>query len=148
MSDQKGRDAEIDGAQNRRKGTAGRPPSPVRIAGAVTALEGIIAIVVALILAIREAAGHKEAAISGYGTAAWFGIIGAGVVVGGLALVTGRRWGRAIAVVAQILLLPVAYALLTDSNQPFFGVPLGIVALAVLVLIFSPASVRWLGDDE
>ncbi|MFW0792383.1 hypothetical protein AAFP30_01090 [Gordonia sp. CPCC 205515] len=125
----------------------GRPPSPVRIAGAVTALEGVIAIVVAVILAIREAAGHKEAAISGYGTAAWFGIIGAGVLVGGLALLTGRRWGRAIAVVAQILLLPVAYALLTDSHQPFIGVPLGIVALAVLVLIFSPASVRWLAGE-
>ena len=37
--------------------------------------QGAAAIVVAVVLVIREAAGHKEAAISGYGTAAWFGII-------------------------------------------------------------------------
>ncbi|NDZ94126.1 hypothetical protein G3I13_12830 [Streptomyces sp. SID6673] len=124
-------------------------PTTIRVAGAVTALEGAIAVIVAVVLAIREAGGHREAAISGYGTAAWFGIIGAGVVIGGIALLTGRRWGRAIAVVAQILLLPVAYALLTDSHQPWFGIPLAIAALAVLVLIFSPSSTRWLvGEYE
>ncbi|AZG48562.1 hypothetical protein [Gordonia insulae] len=130
----------------------GRPPTTIRVAGAVTAIEGAIAVIVAVVLAIREAAGHEEAAISGYGTAAWFGIIGGGVLVGGVALLSGRRWGRAIAVVAQILLLPVAYALLTDSHQPWFGIPLAIAAVAVLVLIFSPASTRWLigeyGPDD
>ncbi|MFW0784175.1 hypothetical protein AAFP35_06600 [Gordonia sp. CPCC 206044] len=123
------------------------PPTTIRVAGLVTALEGAIAVIVAVVLAIREAAGHEEAAISGYGTAAWFGIIGGGVLVGGVALLAGRRWGRAIAVVAQILLLPVAYALLTDSHQPWFGIPLAIAAIAVLVLIFSPASTRWLMVD-
>lgn len=120
-----------------------RVPRPVRVAGAVTALEGVVGVVVAVILLIREAAGHRDAAISGYATAAWFGIIGAGVLVGGQALLRGRRWGRAICVVTQILLLPVAYALLTDSHQPWFGIPLGIIALGVLVLVFSPAATRW-----
>lgn len=125
------------------------PPTTIRVAGAITALEGAIGVVVAVILVIREAAGHREAAISGYGTAAWFGIIGGGVLLGGLALLGGRRWGRAIAVVAQILLLPVAYALLTDSDLPTVGIPVAIAALAVLVLIFSPASTRWLvGEYE
>lgn len=117
-------------------------PSTVRAAGAITALEGIIAVVVAIVLVIREAMGHHEDAISGYGTAAWFGIIFGGVLVGGLALITGRRWGRAIAVVAQILLLPVAYYMIT-SHQPWFGIPLGIAAVAVLVLLFSGPSLRW-----
>ncbi|MGV9711778.1 hypothetical protein ACWDTI_14070 [Gordonia sp. NPDC003424] len=147
MSDEKGRDAESSGEPARGTTSKTGPPSPVRIAGAVTAVEGIIAVAVAVILGIREAAGHREAAISGYGTAAWFGIIGLGVLLGGIALWTGRRWGRAIAVVAQILLLPVAYALLTDSHQPWFGIPLAVAALAVLVFIFSPASVRWLAGE-
>ncbi len=69
----------------------------------VTALEGAIAVIVAAVLVIRGLAGHEEVAISGYGTAAWFGIIGGGVLLGGVALLTGRRWGRAIAMVAQIL---------------------------------------------
>ena len=66
--------------------------------------------------------------------------------VGGLALLSGRRWGRSIAMVAQILLLPVAYYLFT-SGWPVFGVPLALAALAVLVMLFSPASMRWLADE-
>lgn len=122
-------------------------PTPIRIAGALTALEGAIAVVVTLLLVLREMGGHEDEVASGYGTAAWFGIIGGGVLLGGLGLLSGRRWGRAISVVAQILLLPVAYALLTDSHLPIFGVPLAIVALTTLVLLFSPASLHWLADD-
>ncbi len=128
-------------------GQRSRGPRPVLLAGALTAAQGAIAVVVALILVIRQLAGHHEDAVSGFGTAAWFGIIGGGVLVGGLALLSGRRWGRAIAIVAQILLLPIAYALLTDSHQPWFGVPLALCALTILVLIFSPASIRWLAGD-
>ncbi|GAA1480037.1 hypothetical protein GCM10009624_04770 [Gordonia sinesedis] len=129
------------------------PPTPLRVAGAITAVEGLIAVVASVVLIVRELAGHREAAANGYGTAAWFGIIGLGVLAGGVALLRGRRWGRAISLVAQILLLPVAYALLTDSNQPFYGVPLAFAALGVLALLFSPASIRWLSgevdpDDE
>ena len=47
----------------------------------------------------------------------------------------------------QILLIPVAFALLTDSGQPEYGVPLLIVVIVVLVLLFSPSSVRWLAAD-
>ena len=122
------------------------PPTAIRVAGAVTALEGAIAVIVAAVLVIRGLAGHEDVAISGYGTAAWFGIIGGGVLLGGVALLTGRRWGRAIAMVAQILLLPVAYYLFT-SHQPAYAVPLGLAALVVLGFLFSPASVRWLAGD-
>ena len=121
-------------------------PTQIKVAGAVTTVEGLFGVVVAVILVIRALAGHEETAISGYGTAAWFGIIGGGVLVGGLALWAGRRWGRSIAMVAQILLLPVAYYLYT-SGWPVFSVPLALAALAVLVMLFSPASVRWLAGD-
>ena len=125
---------------------AGEVPRYVRIAGAITMAQGAVAIVVAVVLVIREALGHKEAAISGYGTAAWFGIIFGGVLAGGAALWSGRRWGRAISVVAQILLLPVSYYLVT-SDQAVFGVPLALIAIAVLVLLFMPSSVQWLASD-
>ena len=91
-------------------------PRFVRIAGAITMAQGAAAIVVAVVLVIREAAGHKEAAISGYGTAAWFGIIFGGGAGRGAALWFGRRWGRAISLVAQILLLPVSYYLVTSGQ--------------------------------
>ncbi len=127
-------------------GDVDRPPTAIKVAGAVTAVEGGIAVVVAVVLVIRGLLGHEDIAISGYGTAAWFGIIGGGVLLGGVALLTGRRWGRSIAMVAQILLLPVAYYLFT-SHQPAFAVPLGLAALAVLAFLFSPASVRWLAGE-
>ncbi|GAA2066164.1 hypothetical protein [Williamsia deligens] len=121
------------------------PPTAVRRAGLVVAAEGVVGVVVAVVLVVRGLSGADDKGfINDYGTAAWFAILGGGVIAGGLALVRGRRWGRAIAVVAQILLLPVAFALLTDSGQPWYGAPLLVVALVVLVLLFSPTSVRWL----
>lgn len=121
-------------------------PIQLRVAGAITALEGAIAVIFAIVLVIRAAAGHHEAAISGYGTAAWFGIIFGGVLVGGVALMRGRRWGRAISLVAQILLLPVAYYLFT-SHQVGFAIPLALAAVVTLVLLFHPASVRWISGE-
>jgi len=63
--------------------------------------------------------------------------------------VLGKRWGRGLAVVTELLLLPVAWYLAVGSHQPAFGIPAGIVALTVLILLFSPAAVRWAaGGDQ
>ncbi|MGO3328598.1 hypothetical protein [Gordonia sp. (in: high G+C Gram-positive bacteria)] len=123
-------------------------PSTLRWAGWIIALQGVIGIIVAVVYVVREAAGHHEEAISGYGSAIWFAVIGGGVFAGGIALTRGRRWGRGIGMMAQILLLPVAYALLTASHLPLLGAPVGIVALAVLGLLFAPASLSWLNADS
>lgn len=119
------------------------PPKPIRWAGSLVALEGTVAAVAALVLVIRGLAGSDQSQANGYGTAIWFLILGGAVLVSGVALIIGQRWGRAIAVVAQLLLLPVTWALLTDSHQPLYGVLLGVVVVSALVLLFSPASVRW-----
>lgn len=124
------------------------PPTAVRRAGLVVALEGVVGVVAGVVFLVRGLTGAEDAGfINDYGTAAWFAILGAGVAAGGIALVRGRRWGRAIAVVAQILLLPVAFALLTDSGRPYFGAPLLVVVVIVLALLFSPSSVRWLSGE-
>jgi len=123
-------------------------PATLRWAGYVIALEGLAGLIVAIVYIVRQAAGHHEAAISGYGSAAWFIIIGGALVAGGLALTRGYRWGRAIGVIAQILLIPVAYALLTSSHLPVIGAPLLAVVLVVLALLFAPASLAWLAADD
>jgi hypothetical protein len=46
-------------------------------------------------------------------------------------------------VFTQLLLLPVAWYLAVGSHRPVFGIPLGMVALTVLILLFSPAAIRW-----
>lgn len=64
--------------------------------------------------------------------------------------VDGRRWGRGIAVFAQLLLLPVTWYIGVGSHQWLYAVPIALVALVTLVLLFSPATLQWLGavDDR
>jgi peptidoglycan/LPS O-acetylase OafA/YrhL len=127
-------------------------PRAVRIAGGIAAVQGALAIVMAIVLTVRELAGHHENAISGYGTALWFVLMGSAVAAGGWALWTGRRWGRGIAVFANLLLLGVAWYIFS-SGQVVYAVVVGAVSIAVLALLFSPPVLHWLsrtpsGDDR
>ncbi len=126
-----------------------RAPTPVRGAGWIVILQGVAALVVAAALVVRGLAGADQHVVNGLGTAVWFAVVGGAVLAAGYALVGGKRWGRGLGVFTQLLLLPVAWYLGVGSHQPAFGIPLGIVALTVLLLLFSPAAVRWAaGDDQ
>jgi peptidoglycan/LPS O-acetylase OafA/YrhL len=116
----------------------------VRAAGVLVGLEGAAALVTALILVIRGLTGADQRVVNGYGTAVWFLLVGAGVLAAGWALWTGRRWGRGLAVVAQLLLLPIAWYLGIGSHRLVFGIPVAVVALGTLALLFSPSALRWL----
>ncbi len=111
-------------------------------------LEGVVLVVVAMVLVVRALGGAHEKAISGYGTAGWFVVMGSVLIAAGWALWTGRRWGRGIAVFAQLLLLPVAWYIAVGSAQWSYGVPVAVVAAVALVLLFSPSAVEWLGQDS
>ncbi|HXA88198.1 MAG TPA: hypothetical protein VNW96_06420 [Mycobacterium sp.] len=129
--------------------TTSSAPTPVRGAGLIVAVQGAAALVIAAVLVVRALAGADQRVVNGLGTAVWFVVVGGGVLAAGRALVLGKRWGRGLAVFAQLLLLPVAWYLAVGSHQPAFGIPLGVVALSVLVLLFSPAAVRWAaGGDQ
>lgn len=118
----------------------------MRAAGLLTTLEGIVALVIAVVLVARELGGIGDGVVSGYGIAVWFAAIGAGVLAAGVALVRGRRGGRAPATIVQVVLGPVVWSLLTDSGQPLLGAALGVVVVSVVVLLFVPTSVAWTGD--
>lgn len=123
-------------------------PSTVRQAAIVVSLEGLVLLVVAVVLIVRALGGAYEKAISGYGTAGWFAVMGAAVLAAGWALWTGRRWGRGLAVFAQLLLLPVAWYMGVGSHQWAYGVAVAVVALAALGLLFSPSSLQWAAQDD
>jgi hypothetical protein len=124
-------------------------PATVRQAAALVALEGAALVGVAVVLVVRHLAGVEDQPwLSGYGTAAWFAIMGAGVLAAGWALWTGRRWGRGIAVFAQLLLLPVAWYMGVGSHRWLYGVPVAVVALVTLGLLFSPSALQWLGAQD
>lgn len=118
-------------------------PPGVRYAGFLTAAEGVAALVVAVVLLARAIGGADQQIVNGWGTALWFILIGGGVLAGGWALITGRRWGRGIAVIANLLLLPVAWYVIT-SHHIVYGVLLGLLAIGTLVLLFTPSTVEWL----
>jgi hypothetical protein len=124
-------------------------PAAVRGAGFIVAVQGVAALAVAAVLVVRRIAGADQRVVNGLGTAIWFVLVGGVVLAAGRALVVGKRWGRGLAVFTQLLLLPVAWYLAVGSRQPAFGIPVGIVALTVLILLFSPAAVRWAaGGDQ
>lgn len=124
-------------------------PSTVRQAAVVVLLEGAVLVAVAVVLVVRHLAGVEDQPwLSGYGTAAWFAVMGVGVLAAGWALWTGRRWGRGIAVFAQLLLLPVAWYMGVGSQRWLYGVPVGVVALITLGLLFSPSTLQWLGAQD
>jgi hypothetical protein len=119
-------------------------PTPVRQAGAAVAFEGAAALVVAAVLVVLYLSESEHLAwLNGLGTAIWFAIMGCGVLTAGWALWTGRRWGRGIAVFAQLLLLPVAYYMAVGSGQWALGVPVGLIAVVVLGLLFSRSALEW-----
>ena len=117
-------------------------PPAVRYAGFVVLAEGLLGFVAAAVLVVRAIGGADQHVVNGYGTAAWFAVIGAAVLAGGWALVRDRRWGRGIAVFLNLLLLPVAWYVYS-SHQAAYAVVVGAVALGVLGLLFSPSAVQW-----
>ncbi|WP_410871907.1 hypothetical protein [Nocardia sp. A7] len=119
----------------------------VRIAGGLVSLEGLAGVVTAIVLIVRALTGHDQSEASGVGTALWFGVLFGGVLAAGIGLLRGKRWGRAIAVIANVLLLPVAWSLLTDSHQPLWGSLLGLVAVAGLATLFAPATSHFMAQE-
>jgi PGF-CTERM protein len=120
----------------------------VRNAGFLVAAEGVAAVAIAVALVVRGLAGADQHVVNGFGTAIWFVLVGGAVLAAGWALLTGRRWGRGLAVFAQLLLLPVAWYLTVGSGQPGYGIPLAVVALATVVLLFSRPALNWAADVD
>lgn len=104
----------------------------------------------AVILIARATGGHREetVAISGYATAAWFVILGGGLFAAGLGLLQGRRWGRGLVLIAELLILvAVGSSIFGATSAAFFGevglpIYLGGIALAVASAVALAALLR------
>lgn len=117
----------------------------MRQAAALVAAEGVVALAAALVYLVSGFGGAEESGLNKYGTALWFAIMGSAVLAAAWALWTGRRWGRGIAVFAQLLLLPVVWYMGVGSHQWVYAVALGVVAVVTLGLLFSPSALQWVG---
>jgi hypothetical protein len=70
-------------------------------------------------------------------------LLGAGVVAAGVALARGARGARGPVVVMQLLGLGVAFYTGVTSERPEFGVPIGVVCVAILAGVLTRAGRDW-----
>ncbi|MDK6260888.1 MULTISPECIES: hypothetical protein [Corynebacterium] len=133
----------------------GRVPVPatVRYAGIIACVQSVVVIAYAILLLARQVLGERGADIvseaggnAGWvatGTAVFLLIVFGGVFAGGLGLARGtHRWGRGPVIILQIIFLPISFSMFGAGAWPL-GVVTLVSAVAILVLLFSPASVHW-----
>jgi hypothetical protein len=124
------------------------PPS-IRSAGAIVAVQGLAGVGFAVAVLIKALGGASSPGTNLFGEAAYFAVLGAGVLACGIGLLLGKTWSRSPSVVVEILLLGVAWYAIGPSGRPEYGLPVAALCVLVLVLIFRPASRAWAdGPDE
>lgn len=123
-------------------------PIAVRRAATLVAVQGGLGVLAAVVFVVRSLAGADRHIVDGYGNAGWFGLIGAVLLAAAWALWNGRRWGRGIAIYAQMLLLPVSWYVGVGSHQWFYAVPVALVSLAIVVLLFSRSALHWMASGD
>jgi hypothetical protein len=113
----------------------------VRIAATVVCLQGLLAVGFAAVL-LR--AVNDTAPVAGVlGEAGYFAVLGVGVLTVGAALFRGHRWARTPALVIQVLLIGVAWYATGTSGRPEYGVPVGLVCLAVGAALLGARARAW-----
>ena len=117
------------------------PPTPVRAAGALVALQGLAATAFAVLLAV-QARSSPLGVGAVLAEAGFFLLIAVTLGAIGVGLATGRRAARTPALVTQLLLLPVVYSLLS-SGQTLLGAVSGVVVFAAFMLLVNERSRAW-----
>ncbi|MBV9013298.1 MAG: hypothetical protein JO272_14860 [Pseudonocardiales bacterium] len=117
-------------------------PRPVRAAGMLVGLQGVVGVALAAWLLATVVRGSTPPVLAG-ATAAWLAGFGGILIVVGAKLVRGRRAARTPALVAQLLLLGVCWYAVGPSSQPAYGIPAATLCLLVLVLLVCPPALRW-----
>lgn len=118
------------------------PPPQVRAAGVIVAVQGLLGVVFAVLLAVRASTADLPVGFV-LGEAGYFAVIGVALAVIGVGLVAGRRWARTPAIVTQLLLLPVVYSLIGPSQQLVLGIVAGVVVFVAFMLLISERSREW-----
>ncbi|MGW6447034.1 hypothetical protein [Lentzea sp. NPDC055074] len=118
------------------------PPRPVRIASALTFVQGLGGIALAVALVIRVIGGSTPAGpiLGAAGVLVlWFG----GVLFATVMLFRGHHGARTPVIVTQLLLLGCAWYAYGPSEQPLIGSLGGIYCVVVLVFLFTNDGRKW-----
>jgi hypothetical protein len=124
------------------EGGPARAPRPVLIAAALVAVEGVALLVLAVVNVVLTAlddAGSVPLALAG---AALLAIFGGALLLLARALRALRPPARSPVVAVQVVALPVGWTLTSTNGRPEIGLPVLLLAAAVLVLLFGTAEAR------
>jgi hypothetical protein len=121
-------------------------PVTLLAAASLVALEalGLLAAAVFFVVELGVADADDRVRASVAAVLTLLGAVGLGLVARGL--YRRRRWARAPALVTNLLVLPVAFDL-TRGGRWYVGVPLLLLAAAVLVLLFVRPTDEALQED-
>ena len=119
-----------------------RAPRPVLAAAALVTVEGAGLLVLAVVSVVLTAADDGGSVPLALGGAVLLAIFGAALVLLARGLRALKPPTRSPVVAAQIVALPVGWTLASTNGRPEFGVPVLVLAVAVLVLLFGTAEAR------
>ena len=120
----------------------GRAPRPVLAAAALVTLEGAALLVLAVgsvVLTALHDAGSVPVALAG---ALLLAIFGGALLLLARGLRALKPPARSPVVAVQVVALPVGWTLAGTNGRPEIGVPVLVLAAAVLVLLFATAEAR------
>jgi hypothetical protein len=114
----------------------GRRPLTIVVAALLLALEGLVGLGYAGIAVGQIRMSRAEVGVGVAILMASFGLL---LLVVARGVFLGRRWSRAPAVVAQLILLPIAWSFRGGATT-WVSVTLAVLAIAVLVGLLHPRS--------
>ena len=109
-------------------------PLAARAAAGVLVLQAVGVVVASVVLAV-EGFSPETVDRAGAEILAVIGLVGAvAVVVLARGVLQERRWARSPVLVLELICLPIAVTVI-QNDKAFAGIPLGLSAVAVLVLL-------------
>jgi len=114
----------------------GRRPLTIVVAAVLLALEGLLGLGYAGVVLGQIKMSH---AVVGVGVSIMMAVFGLFLLVVARGVFLGRRWSRAPAVVAQLILLPIAWSF-RGGVTTWVSITLAVLAIAVLVGLLHPRS--------
>ena len=114
----------------------GRRPPTIVVAAVLLALEGLVGLGYA---GIAVGQVRMSRAVVGLGVAILMAAFGLLLLVVARGVFQGRRWSRGPAVVAQLILLPIAWSF-RGGVTTWVSVTLAALAIAVLIGLLHPRS--------
>ncbi|MET3803719.1 hypothetical protein ABIB25_000705 [Nakamurella sp. UYEF19] len=118
------------------------PPPPVAASGLLMCLQALGVVILTTFILVS---GFANSAAAGQllAQAAYFLVIAALMVVCGVALLKGRRWGRTPTIVVQIVIGAVGYWLAVPSGRPVWGILLIVLAVVTGGLLMTKPANAW-----